>query len=157
MTRARGDHMCSGVLREWTRRAEGLRHAMQECMGCKRHAQGGSTSARLCHAQHRVEAKGCAPGIIVVVGLVPTTRRRCRSERGVDHAARRLNELDVEKVQPAAFTCRQRAALEGRAAAPSCTGTALPARAKSEPVCFACFFLPLTAPPPERLCASMPP
>ena len=49
--------MCSGVLREWTRRAEGLRHAMQECMGCKRYAQGGSTSARLCHAQHRVEAK----------------------------------------------------------------------------------------------------
>ena len=100
---------------------------------------------------------GVRTGIIVVVGLVPTTRRRCRSERGVDHAARRLNELDVDKVQPAAFTCRQRAALEGRAAAPSCMGTDLPARAESEPVCFACLFLPLTAPPLERLCANMPP
>ena len=39
----------------------------------------------------------------MVVRLVPTTRRRCRPERGVDHVARRSNELGVERVQPAAF------------------------------------------------------
>ena len=112
----RGVHMCSGVLgdREWTHRAEGLRHAMQECLGCKRHAQGGCTSARLCHDQagHRVVAKGrrtgYAPGIVVVVRLSPTTCRRCRSESGVDHVARRSNEHDVEKVKPAAFTRRRK-------------------------------------------------
>ena len=41
----------------------------------------------------------------MVVRLVPTTRRRCSLESGVDHVARRPDELDVEKVQPAAFTC----------------------------------------------------
>ena len=33
--------------------------------------------------------------------------------------------------------------------------TELPAPAKAEPACFACFFLPLTAAPPERLPAYM--
>lgn len=41
----------------------------------------------------------------MVVRLVRTTRRRFRLENGVDHVARRSDELDVEKVQPAAFTC----------------------------------------------------
>ena len=41
----------------------------------------------------------------MVLRLVPTTRRRCSLESGVDHVARRPNEQGVEKVQPAAFTC----------------------------------------------------
>ena len=53
--------MCSGMLGdgEWTRRAEGL---MQECLGCKRHAQRVLTSARLWHAQQRVKAIGVRTG-----------------------------------------------------------------------------------------------
>ena len=39
----------------------------------------------------------------MVVRVSPTTRRRCRLEGGVDHVARRSNELGVERVQPAAF------------------------------------------------------
>ena len=64
----------------------------------------GCTSARLCHDQGTGQwQRGRSLGIIVVVRLVPTTRRRCRPERGVDHVARRSNELGVERVQPAAF------------------------------------------------------
>ena len=50
------------------------------------------------------------------------------------------------------------AAAEGlvrKRAAPSCSWTELPAPAKAEPACFACFFLPLTAAPPRRLPAYM--
>ena len=37
--------------------------------------------------------------------VVEMARRRCRSERGVENLARTSNELDVEMVQTAAFTC----------------------------------------------------
>ena len=56
--------------------------------------------------------------MIVVVRLVPTTRRRCRPERRVNHVARRSNELDVEKVQPAAFTCGRKVGLPAGMAPP---------------------------------------
>ena len=73
--------------------------------------------------------------MIVVVRLVPTTRRRCRPERRVNHVARRSNELDVEKVQPAAFTCGRKIGLPaGMAAtmAPKSSHTALTGR-ESDP------------------------
>jgi hypothetical protein len=59
----------------------------------------------------------------VVVRLVPTTRRRCRPESGVDHVARTSNELDVEKVQPADITCgRKIGSAESSLAGPSSPG-----------------------------------
>jgi hypothetical protein len=60
---------------------------------------------------------------MVVVRLVPTTRRRCRPESGVDHVARTSNELDVEKVQPADITCgRKIGSAESSLAGPSSPG-----------------------------------
>ena len=59
----------------------------------------------------------------MVVRLVPTTRRRCRPESGVDHVARTSNELDVEKVQPADITCgRKIGSAESSLAGPSSPG-----------------------------------
>ena len=58
------------------------------------------------------------PAIIMGGRVVQTTRRRCRPERRVNHVARRSNELDVEKVQPAAFTCGRKVGLPAGMAPP---------------------------------------
>ena len=86
----------------------------------------GCMGARLCRDQGEgwVGKRG-EPSIIMGERVVQTTRRRCRPERRVNHVARRSNELDVEKVQPAAFTCGRKIGLPA-GMAPHCSVKVLP-------------------------------
>ena len=79
----------------------------------------GCMNARLCRDQGEgwVGKRG-EPWIIMGGRVVQTTRRRCRPERRVNHVARRPNERDVEKVQPAAFTCGRKVGLPAGMAPP---------------------------------------
>ena len=101
-------HVCSRVLgdREWTQPGGRVAACDAWVFGLHTARVGRCTSARLCRDQGKGR-RASSPITWMIMGsrVVEMARRRCRSERGVENLARTSNELDVEMVQTAAFTC----------------------------------------------------